>query len=944
MKNLSNQKYKYQVGGTLRINRSVFYIERQADQELLQAIKAGEFCYVLNSRQMGKSSLAINTIKRLQSEDKGFACVLIDINILGSEVSKEQWYKGFADFLIDELELEQKIDLSQWWQQETLLSPVQKLNKLLKKVILVEINKPVAIFIDEIDKVLDLKFKSDDFFGLIRSFYNEKAKNPIFEHLSFILLGVARPEELIKKSQITPFNIGKAINLHGFSWAESLPLASGLRGKVDNPEKVIKEIISWTGGQPFLTQKVCQLILEKYNNETSENEVKLVEKLIKLNIIQNWEGNDNPVHLKTIKKRLLYKGKNKGRLLGLYQKILENGSINYDDSPEQIELRLTGLVVQQDGKLKPYNPIYKNVFNLQWVNEILDMVRPYAEYIHAWETSDYDQKWLLREEKLDETLQWSEGKSLSDLDYQYLNASRDLKIKETSAQIALEKERYLFGGTFAVLFITFSILFGGYISGYRPCLEENRIRKECFDFDISSGEEKIFRYSAHTHITKGIESFREASATKNEIESQQKYQIASEYFQEAFRRRLNDPVPKIFANNAKARAIGDPLKLAVVVPLNTEEDYSRMILRGVADAQDAFNKNGGKKINEHKKRLLEIVIANDASDTNLAKKVAEKLSQKNNGILGIVGHNSSDASKAAKDKYQKVLMAMISPAATSTKLTEGENEVFFRTVPSDKKAGTKLARYTKKQKLNNIVIFYEKGDIYSENLKKAFERNFDTEEIIKKDLNELQINNNVNANNKVDFDIYKIQNYLKQLKYVEVAVMLPGFQTRSVAIDIIRENALLSPPRQIKNLLGNDLMYSTNLLREARSGVEGLIVAVTWSRKTCYGIKAQQRWQEPINWRTAASYDATQAFIQAIKSSNHNPDRVAILNSLRKFNSAKNSVTNTSENPIWFGKKGESNRKSRLYRVVRDTETTPHSSLELRFDELKTNDLNQDCS
>ena len=934
MSNPAKQKYKYQVGGTLRINRSVFYVERQADNILFDSIKAGEFCYILNSRQMGKSSLALRTIKRLRSIKPSFTCVIIDINILGSEqVSQEQWYRGFADYLIEELELDEKINLSKWWQQEE-LSPVQKLDKLIRKVILIEKKEPIAIFIDEIDKILDLKFKFDDFFGLIRSFYNEKAKNSAFDHLSFILLGVARPEELIKEYQITPFNIGRAIDLRGFSVKESLPLAAGLTEAVDNPQQAIKEIISWTGGQPFLTQKVCQLILNHPKENKAESDRDFVSRIVKHHIIDNWEGNDDPVHLKTIKGRLLHNPQT-SRLLGLYQQILEDGEIAANDLVEQIELRLSGLVVKEGDWLKPYNRIYERVFDLDWVNSILDIERPYAEYIHAWKKSNYDAKWLLRDEKFEEAVSWSKGKSLSDLDYQYLNASRDLKMKETSAQIALEKERqekskliYKSGIIISSLATLSLLLLAFNLSGYRPCIEENRIGKECFDFDISSGEEKIFRYSSDSYVTKGIERFEEADKLNSKKGKQKENYIDAEsHFQEALKRRPNDPVPKIFANNAKARSLGKTLKLAVVVPLDSEEDYSRMILRGVADAQDKFNHNRQKKL-----KLLEIVIANDSSDLKIAEKVAEKLS-KDDDILGVIGHNSSAASMEAKKVYKNNDMAMISPAATVTKLADSRKGVFFRTVPSDEKAGIRLAKHA--EIYSSVVVFYDSDDDdYSKGLLEAFEDKYEGE-ITKKDLNEFKISD---SEISVPSNLNNIKNFFaEELKSVEAAVLLPSFRTRLLAIDVLQENSPQSSQPIIKNLLGNDVMYSSSFLKDAGSSAEGLIIAVTWSRKTCYAKDAEKSWQGAINWRTAASYDATKVFIQAIKDT-PNPNRKKILRTLQNYKQEETPITDTSEGEIWFGLKGNSSKKSRLVQVVKDDKIPTPSGLELGFKEFEKNE------
>ncbi|MBD2329776.1 AAA family ATPase [Alkalinema sp. FACHB-956] len=371
--------YCYQVGGSLPMDAPT-YVVRSADRYLYKALHQGQFCYILNSRQMGKSSLMVRMLRQLQQE--GYSCVALDLTLIGSEtVTLEQWYKGLVVQLWQGFDLLGRVNLKQWWNDRLDLSPVQRLGQFLEEVLLTEVgtdeipnSRNLVIFLDEIDSVLGLPFAVNDFFGFIRACYNQRSLNPIWNRLTFTLLGVATPSTLITDIQRTPFNIGQAIVLEGFKEHESQPLLNGLIDQVSNPQTLLKALLFWTNGQPFLTQKLCQVIRNAQEPIPANQEAEWVADLVQARFIDRWESQDEPEHLRTIADRLLHGPLPAPNLLNLYRQILEAGSIGLSDSPETAELLLSGIVNKQQGQFQVSNRIYAAVFNSAWIEAALSAV------------------------------------------------------------------------------------------------------------------------------------------------------------------------------------------------------------------------------------------------------------------------------------------------------------------------------------------------------------------------------------------------------------------------------------------------------------------------------------------------------------------------------------------------------------------------------------------
>ncbi|MCB0167255.1 MAG: AAA-like domain-containing protein [Anaerolineae bacterium] len=360
---MAEANIKLTVGGPVQAKAGT-YLKRPADDELYQACRAGEFCYVLACRQIGKSSLMNETARKLI--DDGLRVARIDLNRIGQGVDDaEMWYFNLLDVLADNLRLE--VDVQRWWdEQPRLINLTQRFLRFLDRVVLRELDESIVIFIDEIDMTLGLSF-TDDFFAAIRVVHNDRAQNPDYNRLTFVLLGVATPDELINDNTRTPFNIGRGIILRDFTPAESAPLIPAIIAQhLERGQAYFDQVMAWTGGHPYLMQKLCAELINVPPMESAE----LVENLVhKLFLAEEAQGEDN---LQFVQTRVL-SDTHAFRMLQLYKEMRQSAQPVADNKPSPAvnRLKLYGLVVAENETLKVRNKIYAEAFDLAWADKMI---------------------------------------------------------------------------------------------------------------------------------------------------------------------------------------------------------------------------------------------------------------------------------------------------------------------------------------------------------------------------------------------------------------------------------------------------------------------------------------------------------------------------------------------------------------------------------------------
>jgi branched-chain amino acid transport system substrate-binding protein len=354
---------------------------------------------------------------------------------------------------------------------------------------------------------------------------------------------------------------------------------------------------------------------------------------------------------------------------------------------------------------------------------------------------------------------------------------------------------------------------------------------------ISLGDKILVAADSNSSKQAGVQAFAKGD-----------FATAATQFQASLQMNRNDPEALIYLNNAKVPQ-GNGIKVAVSVPIGSNLNVAREILRGVAQAQDEVNKTGG--ING---KLMQVQVANDDNNPAIAKQLAAAFAKDTN-VLAVVGHNSSEASLAAAPEYQNGRLVMISPTSDAKNLS-GIGSYIFRTVPSIRFQADTLSRYAIKNGRRNIAICIDSQAQSSQSLKEDF-----TSAILS--------DGGKVASTNCDFSAatFNASAIISQAvsQGADGLLLLPSVDRLNQALDVAQANQ-----RRLA-LLGSSTMYTIQTLRQGQAAINGMVLAVAWHPRAIAGNpfagNASKLWGGDVNWRSATAYDAVEAIITGLKQS-----------------------------------------------------------------------------
>jgi WD40 repeat protein len=343
------------------------YVRRRADDVLYEALIAGKYAHVVAPCRSGKTSLIAATTARL--ENNGFKVAILDLEQIGMRDGGSdagRWYYSVAYRLLRQLRV--RSDLQSWWQDKSILSNRQRLVEFYSEVLLQNVQERIVVFVDGIECVEHLPF-ADQLLASIRAAHNARTTDPEFSRISFVLLGECDSLSLVDTPEQSPFNISQAVSLNDFTRDELDIFATELGLSSDDAKLALNRVFHWTGGQPYLTQKLARSVARE---QIEEDVATSVDRIATRQLAGRAALHSEP-HMSHIHRAVVSDRKRSEALLNMYGRLRKGIPVAADlGSALQRRLIALGLlVIDADGNLKVRNRLYAAVFTARWANENL---------------------------------------------------------------------------------------------------------------------------------------------------------------------------------------------------------------------------------------------------------------------------------------------------------------------------------------------------------------------------------------------------------------------------------------------------------------------------------------------------------------------------------------------------------------------------------------------
>lgn len=228
------------------------YIERPPVEAMCCEALAqpGALIRIKAPKYMGKTSLANHSLNQLA--ESGYRTFRLSFELADRQTHLTDLNKLLRWMCLNiarELNLPNQID--EIWDEEGIGAKVS-CTAYFEEYLLSNSEQPLILCLDNVDLLFPHPEVYEDFFGLLRSWYEKARNRPIWKNLRLIIVHATDVYIRLNINQ-SPFNVGLAVELPEFSESQVKDFAqqSGLTAK----KTQVSALMSWVGGHPYLLEK-----------------------------------------------------------------------------------------------------------------------------------------------------------------------------------------------------------------------------------------------------------------------------------------------------------------------------------------------------------------------------------------------------------------------------------------------------------------------------------------------------------------------------------------------------------------------------------------------------------------------------------------------------------------------------------------------------------------
>ena len=228
---------------------SQFYVERPPIEERCYQtiVQPSALIRIKAPRQMGKTSLMARILHH--GARQGYCTVPLTFQLVDKGVfaNLDKFLKWFCAYVGRELHLPNQLD--DYWDE--IFGSKVNCKDYFEKYILPQIDSPLILGLDEIDRVFQYPDIAEDFLGLLRAWHEESKRRDIWKKLRLIVVHSTEVYIPMNINQ-SPFNVGLPVDLPEFNSQQIQDLAA--RHNLNWSEAEVEKLMAIVGGHPYLVR------------------------------------------------------------------------------------------------------------------------------------------------------------------------------------------------------------------------------------------------------------------------------------------------------------------------------------------------------------------------------------------------------------------------------------------------------------------------------------------------------------------------------------------------------------------------------------------------------------------------------------------------------------------------------------------------------------------